>query len=588
MKLRGRRTLVTGSYDETLRVWDLMTGECKKVVPAKAISCLDFLDAEGILAAGLYDTGRIMVWDMKNWSLLHTLSGHNRGIRHVAINDTFLVSVGQDKAVVVWDWKKGTKIVRFGQQSNVSLGVSIVDGDKIVAVTIDGIIRTFSIRKKELIGQYDLAKLSPKLAGLGKGDANGSNVLSWFAAHKNTITLATANLVVHLKWQEHVVPVQIEPLDLSPSREATTTPTPSRVRKTSTSSTASTRSPTTMRQRTDSTASSVVSNLSSSKDSSTTTPLTSSKSDARRAVSGAASPSLSSSSRGKTSSNGVTRTASTPLGKKRHSYTPVTPQPWPTPPKSLTPSSSAASMAPLTPTLSSSKSPPPSALSPVSTTTTITTTSDQRHRPTRIAPNLGVAPVVIDIFAMPDGATGAVDPAKRRIVSASRFSSRAGANRRLYTSTLPDEPREKEDVGDSTDEAAREATGRESESEVVPIGGAWQAQAKELAIPTRNPMSLVIDHENLVVGTSEGLVYRVGFVGATYDRGWIDEEEEREKDLDEQLAAAQQAKEQVGHATIRDLVELREIWKDIVVPLDAPPDHPGRIKIDPIKAVGLK
>lgn len=105
-----------------------------------------------------------MVWDMKTWSLLQTLSGHNRGIRNVALNQDYLVSVGQDKAIVVWDWQKGTKLVRFGQQSNVSLGVSIVDQDKIVAVTVDGIIRTFCIRKKEMIGQFDLTKLSSTLA----------------------------------------------------------------------------------------------------------------------------------------------------------------------------------------------------------------------------------------------------------------------------------------------------------------------------------------------------------------------------------------------------------------------------------------
>lgn len=78
------------------------------------------------------------------------------------------------RAIEVWDWRTGSKIVRFGQQSNVSLGVSIVDGDKIVAVTVDGIIRTFSIRRKEMIGQFNLTKLggedafvTAQLEGLG-------------------------------------------------------------------------------------------------------------------------------------------------------------------------------------------------------------------------------------------------------------------------------------------------------------------------------------------------------------------------------------------------------------------------------------
>lgn len=100
IKLKGRDTLVTGSYDETIRVWDMKSGQCSKVLKAKAISCLDFLLEDNILCAGLYDTGRVMVWDMTTWELLQTLSGHNKGIRSVALSKDYLVSVGQDKAIV--------------------------------------------------------------------------------------------------------------------------------------------------------------------------------------------------------------------------------------------------------------------------------------------------------------------------------------------------------------------------------------------------------------------------------------------------------------------------------------------------------
>jgi pyrimidine and pyridine-specific 5'-nucleotidase len=41
------------------------------------------------------------------------------------------------------------QIVRFGQQTNLNIGVQIVDEDegRIVGITIDGIVRTFSIRQ---------------------------------------------------------------------------------------------------------------------------------------------------------------------------------------------------------------------------------------------------------------------------------------------------------------------------------------------------------------------------------------------------------------------------------------------------------
>lgn len=49
-----------------------------------------------------------------------------------------------------WDWRTGKKIVRFGQQTTINIGVQIIAGDadtgeRIVGVTIDGIVRVFSI-----------------------------------------------------------------------------------------------------------------------------------------------------------------------------------------------------------------------------------------------------------------------------------------------------------------------------------------------------------------------------------------------------------------------------------------------------------
>jgi pyrimidine and pyridine-specific 5'-nucleotidase len=72
------------------------------------------------------------------------------GIRAVALSSRNLVSAGADKALVCWDWRAGSKIVRFGQQTTINIGVQIVgggrgEGERVVSVTIDGIVRVFSI-----------------------------------------------------------------------------------------------------------------------------------------------------------------------------------------------------------------------------------------------------------------------------------------------------------------------------------------------------------------------------------------------------------------------------------------------------------
>lgn len=440
-----------------------------------------------MLAAGLYDAGRIMVWNMRTWELTHTLTGHNRGIRSLALGSRHLVTVGQDKAIIVWDWRTGAKLSRWGQQSNVSLGVSIVDDDKVVAVTVDGIIRTFSIRKNEMIGQYHISKLagdnralSVELAGLG-GDAN---MMLWFAAHRRTITVASKDVVVHLEWHEHVVPVEesAEPSRSgTPSLRASTglDATPTRTRKDSTQSNASSARPPSSMRMSVSTPSIAGGGARARRDSTESNASTATTSARRSVGTPTMSPTAPRKSLPRVSGSGGLATPSRPqpaLDRTR-SLNRSNPPSWPPPP------SSALKQTPM-PTSPSLPSSPfagsLSALQSLGANDAVSPTA-ATHQPMRIAPNLGVPPRLVDVIRMPDGATGCVDPGKRRVVSASRFSSRAGADRRLYATTLSEGG---ENVGTAQSEGERR--------KVVPIGGAWQAQAKELAQPAHNPMSMIL------------------------------------------------------------------------------------------------
>ena len=92
-------------------------------------------------------SGLVSAFDSKLASALTFLG------RLVALSSKNLVSAGADKALVCWDWRAGTKIVRFGLQTTVNIGVRLIsggsseEGERVVSVTIDGIVRVFSIRK---------------------------------------------------------------------------------------------------------------------------------------------------------------------------------------------------------------------------------------------------------------------------------------------------------------------------------------------------------------------------------------------------------------------------------------------------------
>jgi pyrimidine and pyridine-specific 5'-nucleotidase len=196
----GKR-LISGSYDETIRFWDIETGEMKKCLQVKKpVSCVDFLAEEGLYTGyfplqpsiddasqrySLLDSTtlgesrpaclklfefhpgknrRVHLFSSVTFTPLQHLAGHLNGIRAVALSSRNLVSAGADKALVCWDWRAGTKIVRFGQQTTVNVGVQIVaaaadgaaGGERVVSVTIDGIVRVFSIGESGFpIGEKD-------------------------------------------------------------------------------------------------------------------------------------------------------------------------------------------------------------------------------------------------------------------------------------------------------------------------------------------------------------------------------------------------------------------------------------------------
>ena len=109
-----------------------------------------------------------------------------------------MVSVGSDKAIVVWDWRTGNKLVRFGQQTNVCIGMSLLD-NFIISATVDGVIRTFSIAKREMLGAFklsELAKYHPEFADKLKEVGVGAlGMLTWFKAEGRFMAVSRRSFV---------------------------------------------------------------------------------------------------------------------------------------------------------------------------------------------------------------------------------------------------------------------------------------------------------------------------------------------------------------------------------------------------------
>ncbi len=136
------KTLVSGSYDYTVKVWNLTN--------AKLIATLDghkdgvnavIISPDGQLfftaggTAGPNTSKVIKVWSMKTKKLLRTLTGHSQGVTTLAItpDGKTLVSGSYDKTIKFWNPQTGTLIRTLTGHTSEVRSVAISPDGKILA-----------------------------------------------------------------------------------------------------------------------------------------------------------------------------------------------------------------------------------------------------------------------------------------------------------------------------------------------------------------------------------------------------------------------------------------------------------------------
>lgn len=101
-------TVVSGSYDYTVRVWKISTGECKWVLRGHQhkVYCA-IIDPKRNRCISASMDWNVKVWCLETGTLLYTLEGHTSLVGFLDLNRTTLVSAASDQTLRLWDPERG-------------------------------------------------------------------------------------------------------------------------------------------------------------------------------------------------------------------------------------------------------------------------------------------------------------------------------------------------------------------------------------------------------------------------------------------------------------------------------------------------
>ncbi|KAG0006209.1 hypothetical protein BGZ80_002536 [Entomortierella chlamydospora] len=98
--------LITGSYDNTVRIWNIETGECLRTLTGHAlcVRALHFDDAK--LITGSMDR-TLKIWNYHTGQCIRTLQGHTDGVVTLDFDSRILASGSADATVKIWNFATG-------------------------------------------------------------------------------------------------------------------------------------------------------------------------------------------------------------------------------------------------------------------------------------------------------------------------------------------------------------------------------------------------------------------------------------------------------------------------------------------------
>ena len=154
------KQLLSGSDDQTLRVWDLEKSGTSRILRRfdSAVTALAFGRVSSQIAVGTWD-GQLILCDTKSGKTLREFSEHRETITALAFDPsgTYLASGSADDRMIIWDAANGADLLTMhqGNEYDVSAIAFSPDGDKVASGDGENQIKVWDAGTGEVIETLD-------------------------------------------------------------------------------------------------------------------------------------------------------------------------------------------------------------------------------------------------------------------------------------------------------------------------------------------------------------------------------------------------------------------------------------------------
>lgn len=203
------RVLMTGSYDATVKIWDLETGEVIRTLTGhtQGIRCLHFDDAR-LITGSLDNT--IKVWNWRTGQCINTFEAHSRGVIGIHMADKLLASGSSDGTVVVHDFNTYKRFVLHGHSDWVNSVKIDLPSRTLFSASDDCTVKLWDLDTKTCIKTFEghvgqVQQVLPLPADFEIDEDD-------FVAHANNDTSDTASLASETRARSSTPEASDEPI----------------------------------------------------------------------------------------------------------------------------------------------------------------------------------------------------------------------------------------------------------------------------------------------------------------------------------------------------------------------------------------